>query len=416
MMITIRKVLKKFPGLRRLISIIRLYVGYLVSSKTPVTGDIERLTPEDQFEYFFGYYDKNPWNKDQSKILALRARCTWKNPAPKEPAEIVVIDSLNRSTTVLGSTSTWNSQQGCMLQWLGPTFNERIIYNDLIDGSYRSIIMNTTDGSKSVICAPVYAVSKDGSTAFTLDFSRLHRLRKGYGYCNLPDSSKDEKVPNDYCIWKIDLCKNSLSPLIHYRDLLNFEPNESMIDAEHKVNHIMINPSCSRIMFLHRWVKNGEKYTRLITCDVDGKDWYNLSDMKMVSHCWWLDDSKIFAFERKMEGDGFYLMNDMSDQYEKYWDISEDGHPSFSHDGNYIVFDTYPDSARRLKIKVAQSNDTVGESIKVLAIVKAGFRYKNDTRCDLHPRWSWDDSMIAFDSVHEGKRGLYCVHTHINEA
>ena len=44
-----------------------------------------------------------------------------------------------------------------------------------------------------------------------------------------------------------------------------------------------------------------------------------------------------------------------------------------------------------------------------LARVFAPFKYDNDTRCDLHPRWSRDGSKIAFDSVFEGHRGLYSV-------
>ena len=35
-----------------------------------------------------------------------------------------------------------------------------------------------------IIKKPVYSVSSDGRWALTLDFSRLHRLREGYGYSN----------------------------------------------------------------------------------------------------------------------------------------------------------------------------------------------------------------------------------------
>ena len=408
----IRKILNKLPFLYILISKTRLYFGYLFSKKTPVSGHIKRLTPSDEFEHFFGYYDKNPWNINQTKILALRAQCTWKEPAPKEEAEIVLIDLATTNVKVLDKTATWNTQQGCMLQWLGPEYKDRIIYNKLIDGHYKSVIMNVFTGDKKIISAPIYAVSSDGTTAFTLDFSRLHRLRKGYGYYNIPDYYKNEKIPDDYCIWKIDLQNNIIIPLISYKDLINFEPKSSMLNAEHKVNHIMINPSCNRIMFLHRWYESNEKHSRLITCSIDGTDWYNLSDENMVSHCWWVDNSKIFAFEHKKEGDGYYLMKDKTNQYYKYWDISEDGHPSFSHDGRYIVFDTYPDNSRRLRIRIAETDDIEGRTIRLLAVLKTGFRYQGATRCDLHPRWSWDDKMIAFDSVHEGKREMYCVYVH----
>lgn len=39
----------------------------------------------------------------------------------------------------------------------------------------------------------------------------------------------------------------------------------------------------------------------------------------------------------------------------------------------------------------------------------APFKYDNDTRCDLHPRWNHAGNKICFDSVFEGHRGLYTV-------
>jgi len=50
-----------------------------------------------------------------------------------------------------------------------------------------------------------------------------------------------------------------------------------------------------------------------------------------------------------------------------------------------------------------------GEEVNVVARVFAPFKYDNDTRCDLHPRWSRDGKMVCFDSIFEGKRGLYAV-------
>ncbi|PWX16163.1 hypothetical protein CYK66_10230 [Clostridium perfringens] len=39
----------------------------------------------------------------------------------------------------------------------------------------------------------------------------------------------------------------------------------------------------------------------------------------------------------------------------------------------------------------------------------APFKYDNDTRCDLHPRWNHSGNKICFDSIFEGHRGLYSV-------
>ena len=69
--------------------------------------------------------------------------------------------------------------------------------------------------------------------------------------------------------------------------LLNFEPRSEMKEegSVHKVNHIMLSPNGKRFMVLYRWFNGQRKYTRLITCNVDGTDMYVLSDDDMVSHC-----------------------------------------------------------------------------------------------------------------------------------
>ena len=133
---------------------------------------------------------------------------------------------------------------------------------------------------------------------------------------------------------------------------------------------------------------------------------YNLSDDDMVSHCCWKDNETILAFENKKGlGVGYYLMRDRSQNFERLWPgVTADGHPSFGPDGNMVVTDTYPDRARVASITVMR-----GAHRKVLAKVFAPFKYDNDTRCDLHPRWSRDGESIYFDSVYEGHRGLYRV-------
>ena len=81
-----------------------------------------------------------------------------------------------------------------------------------------------------------------------------------------------------------------------------------------------------------------------------------------------------------------------------------DGHPSYSPDGKLVVTDNYPDRTRIASVRIMRDNQ-----IEVVARVFAPFRYDNDTRCDLHPRWSRDGTKICFDAAFEGHRGLYVV-------
>lgn len=380
---------------------------YALSPKLKVEGDVCAITPQDGNHYFFGYYDKSPWDASGRYMLCLRTpRCD--SAAPSVPAELLKIDTLNNnSITVLGTTSAWNVQQGCMLQWLDPDHSSRILYNDFRDGKYCCVMLDATTGSEiKVLPMAVYTVSADGRTALSADFSRLHRLRPGYGYSNLPDLTAGEAIPDAPCVWRIDLERGDITPILRYADLARFEPRPEMDGAEHKVNHLMINPSGTRFMLLHRWFVGQKKYTRLVTCDMDGSNLYNLSDDDFVSHCNWLDDRTILSYCRRHgQGDGYYQMTDMTSDCIRRWpELDTDGHMSLSPDGTRIVTDTYPDHRRVCTIYTMQ-----GDRVDRVARVFSPFRYDGDLRCDLHPRWSPDGTRIAFDSTHEGKRGLYVV-------
>lgn len=401
----INNILNRMPVVKKVIKRIYQLGMYAITPKLKSEGDITRISPVDGMEYFFGYYDKSPWDATDRYMLCLRAKDTYSSVAPNEPAEIILFDTKgNNSYRILGETRTWNVQQGCMLQWLGPDFGSRIIYNDFRDGKYCSIILDINTGEEKVIPAPVYSVANNGKFALSLDFSRLHRLRPGYGYSNLPDKYKEEKCPDQPCIWHVDLETGDVKPLMCYKDFVNFEPRSNMENAEHKVNHIMLNPSGNRFMVLHRWLNGSKKYTRLVTVNNDGTELFNLNDDNMTSHCFWKNDEEIIAYaHKKTEGNGYYLMRDRTTEYIKKWpELSMDGHPSYSPDGKMVVTDTYPDRARVASIFVIKET-----KIDKVARVFAPFKYDNDVRCDLHPRWSRAGNKICFDSVFEGSRNIY---------
>lgn len=407
--------LNKYPGIKRFVKRATQLFAYTLSPKIKSEGNIIRVSSNDGMEHFFGYYDKSPWDATGQYMLCLRAKDTWSNPDPCEEAEILLIDTTDgNSFRKLATTHTWNVQQGCMAQWLGPSYDKEIIFNDIRDGRFCSVILDVVSRKERVLPMPVYTVSPDGKTALSLDFARLHNLRPGYGYAALPESTQGIALPDSPCIWRLNIETGEVSEVLKYTDFAAFQPRPEMLEegTVHKVNHLMISPNGRRFMVLYRWFVGQRKYTRLITCNVDGSDMYLLSDDDMVSHCYWKNDEEIIAFERKKkEGNGYFLMRDKTQEYKHLWPgISNDGHPSYCPtDEHLVVTDSYPNKARVADVKILRDDDPEGKETKVIAKVFAPFKYDNDTRCDLHPRWSRDGKKVCFDSVFEGSRGLYVV-------
>ncbi len=405
-----KKFLARFPKTRRFLKGIYHRVAYTLDrNKIKAKGDIIRISPQDEFEYFYGYYDKSPWDITDRYMIALQVKKAYKVPDSVEEAKIVVFDTKNHNKMeVIGSTHCWNTQQGCMAQWLAPDYKDKIIYNDYRNNKYVSVVYNfETKEEENVYEIPIYDIASNGKFALSLDFSRLHRLRKGYGYANIEDKTKKELCPNSTCVWKLDLKTGKITSVLKYTDLLNFEKRKEMVGAEHKVNHIMISPNGERFMLLHRWFKHNEKFTRLITADTNGKQLFNLSDNNFVSHCYWKNNNEILSFLRKNNiGEHYFLLKDKTNDYKLLWkELETDGHCSYSPNGEYVITDTYPNRKRLAKVYLCQE----GEIPQNIAILFAPFRYDNDVRCDLHPRWNHKGNEICIDSVHEGKKELYII-------
>lgn len=406
-----KRALEQFPIVKRSAKRVYQLIGVATSKEKAVSeGNIVRVSPNDDYEYFYGYYDKSPWDITDRYMLCIKVKQAYKSVAPKENAVIGVIDTNENNIFIeIATTRSWNVQQGCMAQWLGPDFGSRILYNDFRDGKYCAVIYDFAKRTEEkTLPMPAYDVSKDGSFVLSLDFSRLHRLRPGYGYSNLPDLTKGELCPDKGCIWKVDISDNKVTELFKYTDFFYFETDSSMIGAEHKVNHLMLSPDGKRFMVLHRWFNKGRKHTRLVTVNVDKSEMYNLSDDVFVSHCYWKNDDEILSFLRKSKtGNHYYLLKDKSQDYKMCWsELNTDGHCSYSFDKQFIVTDTYPNRKRQASVYLCTEEDNC---YKKIASVFEPFRYDNNCRCDLHPRWNYAGDKICIDSVHEGKRGLYVI-------
>lgn len=359
-------------------------------------------------ESFFGYYDKSPINANNKFIVFQSPNSNTSDvPDPKVPLDIVLYDVERDHYAVVGSSSAYNWQQGSKLMWID---DYKFIYNDFEEQSQRYVakVYDIKSMKTCVVDYPIYDCYGN-NFGISLNFERLGIARQDYNYSNLKSDIDWSNNSNDG-LYYIDLEKNSQKLILTIENVINFNYKETMKGAKHKFNHIMISPDGARMMFMHRWfLDDGRRYDSLYVCNVDGTSLTLIADDDMVSHCYWYDNNQIFAYLRdKNMGDKYYLIDieNCSKQIigEGKIDNFGDGHPSSF--GTKILFDTYPDKSRMKSLLIY---DVKNDKLDSLGQFLESFKYYGETRCDLHPRFSFDGNTVFFDSVHEGSRSLYYI-------
>ena len=358
--------------------------------------------------YFFGFHDKKPWSADNLYLLAHDyQKLSNKEPKKGDQVDIGFFQGDNfLQYQKITSTSCFNWQQGSMLQWLGKT--NRFIFNDAGGEDNVARIFDTEGVACTVLPRAIAAVDPEGNKAISYNFARLQRHFTGYGYVHGIDPEIEEEAPSTHGISFIDIEKSLVTELFSVKDIASFHPEQSMSGSRHFLTHCLFSPSGKRFLFLHRWIKNENfTFTRMLSCDVNGQHLHLFPTQDMVSHIAWQDESHVLAYCRSIENkDAYILFRDMSEEHRLIGrnDFTSDGHPSFPgkfHD--WFITDTYPDRLRRSYLILY---NLLKEKRFDLGYFRQPPGFKEAVRCDLHPRWNQDGSMICFDSAHSGKRAL----------
>jgi len=402
----IAKLLSNNPTLKNIIKKNYQRFNYLLNKKSFKYKSSYNISSIDQSfdSTFFGYYDKSPESNDGGKIIFFKTNYNTSNvPAPNHAIEIVLKCLLTGKTTIVDKTLSYNWQQGAKMMWLS---NDKFVYNIYCSESnkYLSKIYHIPTKTFQILDLPIYDCFKD-IYAFTLNFNRLMEMRPDYGYRNHKEIVDYKKYDSDG-VFKLSLKNNTSKLLISIRQLIEHSYLPSMNGAKHKVNHIMISPNGESFMFMHRWLsKSGKRYDRLLVSDSNYGNFKIVSDGGMVSHCCWKDNNTIVGYLRHNNKDGFYKIDlsdlsitHLSNKLKKF----SDGHPTFQ--SNYMVFDSYPDRSRMKKLYVYNTNT---DQVMLMGEFFESFKFYNQSRCDLHPRFNYNKNKIYFDSVHEGRRKLY---------
>jgi len=365
--------------------------------------------------HWFGYYDMPVWDVSGRYLLSLEVDFQDRPPTADDEATIGMSDLHTGEYIRLTQTCAFNWQQGAMMHWLPRDPGRSIVFNDRIEGRFVSVIMDVFTGERCILGRATSDVGLGGRLALGLNFARIAETRPGYGYAGPSDPYQDELHPAEDGVYVIDISTGEDWLAVSMGDVYDYlgQPQD-MTPAKMWFNHTLLNPSETRFVFLVRWVPKGEQVwkTLMFAANPDGSDLRLVLEGPLISHFDWRNDEQVLAWARVQDhGDHFYLINERTGEWEIVGRelLTADGHCSYSHNGRWILTDTYPAPPhylRTLKVYLVEEDREV-----IVGRYKSPPPFVGEIRCDLHPRWSRDDRQICFDSVHEGTRQVYVVET-----
>ena len=395
---------------------------------------------------FFGYYNKSNFSLNDNRLLGNRVAMFTGDLTGTERAEIGYFDLTDDDRFhKLGETTTWNWQMGCQAQWRGG--HNQVIFNTRAKGpggsahvfpDFRSTLVDVDTGRSRELPLPIYVMDPNGDFALTVNYSRFMVTHRTIGYPATGAEPPLAPAPADDGIFRMDIDSGDARLIVSLDDLKNFQPLPSMDKAIHWVTHMEVNPSGTRFLFIHRWTERVADETcflhRLFTMNGDGSDLrllectdhplpqladnfdpdavgtfdYEKSEYQ-ISHPMWKSDREIIVWGPHNGAIHYHLYNDITGQVDVIGAdvLDENGHMTYSRDGRWILSDTYPDAATDERIlflydtRTSQRHD-LGSFFTPPDLGK-------HNRCDLHPRWSRNNSHVCIDSVHEGRRQMYLI-------
>ena len=379
----------------------------IVSDEIKLKGVIEA----EGFHVYRGYYDIDYVDAAKNRFLCnrlpLQAGTNRDNTL-----QVGYYDLGSMEFHKIGETNAWCWQQGCRLRW-HPQLKDRAMYNDATNKGYCCRVVNVeTDECEQVISKALYDITSDAKLGISVNYSRLQRLRPGYGYNYLDDETAGVNAPADDGIFLVDMEKDESRLLYSLKDLAKaVDPQEA---CEHYINHVCIAPDGKHFMFFHIYVAPQSTYWRtvLYVSDIEGKNLKMLEKEDNVSHYCWLDNRTLLETDVHMVPGGascYYCTYDITTGKKTilpHKALNTDGHPTRFPGSDLCVTDTYPQMKNHNRQRVMIFN-LKGSEAHTIANLYHDYRMYEERRCDLHPSLGDKGRIISVDTTcRKGKRSI----------
>lgn len=396
-------------------------------------------TPADA-NCFIGFHDIGPWSPDESCIAIHRADPAYFEMRDCDKSiDICLWYPEDGKVQAVDSTRAWNFQQGSRLQWL-PGRTDTIAFNAIENGRAVSVLRNIASGERRVLPASIYVFSPDGKTSISPNFTTLAHRWKAYGYVALAANPPIRDQGADG-LWQLDIETGEHSLFISTKRAADFEAVPNSDPSSHFLCHPSFSPDGSRIVFLHRFFSSdGGLFTRMIATDRQAKELVLLAQEK-VSHFDWIDNDSILVWARftgvglaqvrargmlssplvkpllraargftgrwkkRMMAESYYKIsvNDPKSRVRYGWPaLDADGHPMIARSHPWVVTDFYPDQNGNLPVILYNPIRNLRTDAHLFAHNPR--TDDSDVKCDLHPRWSRSERMVAVDTCEAGLR------------
>ena len=261
--------------------------------------EIKRITSGPK-HHLFGFHDLVQTNAKGDLALSLEVDDISHPPLPGETCWSGVVPANGGDFIPIHKTHTWNYPQGARQQWMGDS--DLFTCNDRDEQGKVFAWIGDARERKTIdkLPFPVHCMNAKMKLAFWQDFDRLHMVG-GYGYTPFAGQeygmSIRDDLPRDDGIWVGNISTGEKRLLVSIYDVAACgEKKPVKTGYPHYVTHAMLNPSGTRLAFLHQYrVPDGGDIARILTIGIDGSDLRCLGK-GFLSHYTWIDDKTIFTW------------------------------------------------------------------------------------------------------------------------